>query len=135
MMKCPVQTDARAQCSTLRMLDLSYCGVTAEGAELLEQTLAACDQARLQDLRLSGNDLGHRGIAAIGRLLKTNTSLHTLAMRQCSCAQGPLTDLLAGLVINLTLSQVDLRDNAFAERVVQEVTDAGSVLRALALFA
>ncbi len=109
---------------TLRMLDVSYCGMTGAGAELLQHTLAS--DGLLEDLRLSGNELGARGAAAMGKLLKSNASLQTLAMRQCGMAQGPLTDLLAGLAANTALAQIDLRDNAFTERVLRELAEMGT---------
>lgn len=105
----------------LAELVLSDCMLSEEGAALLLQGLCANTTLRLLDLK--GNNLQARGAEALGKLLRQNKSIQSLTLEWNSLGawEEAFATLCRALAGNLTLRQLDLRNNQISHRGAEEL--------------
>lgn len=105
----------------LTELVLSDCMLSEEGATLLLQGLCANTILRLLDLK--GNNLQARGAEALGKLLRQNKSIQSLALEwnNLGAWEEPFATFCRALAGNLTLRQLDLRNNQINHRGAEEL--------------
>ena len=94
--------------TTLILLNLRNCGITASGAEYLSQMLS--QNRSLQSLDIGANKhIGDEGISSIAGALKSNKTLRELLMPHCGITDGkPISEALK---TNRTLVKLDLSAN------------------------
>ena len=94
--------------TTLVLLNLRNCGITASGAEYLSQMLS--QNRSLQSLDIGANKhIGDEGISSIAGVLKSNKTLRELLMPHCGITDGkPISEALK---TNRTLVKLDLSAN------------------------
>ncbi len=70
------------KCSSLRVLDLRYCGISDEGVESLSEALVENDS--LKKLKLGDNNrISERGLSVLAECLKANEQLVKLELPYC----------------------------------------------------
>lgn len=93
----------------LEDVDLSKCGLSAEGASALFQKLQN-SQRKLKHLRLDSNpDFGNGGAQAAAKFLQGNMSLETLNLDWTGMTDAGVVPLFAALQDNSTLKKLSLR--------------------------
>ena len=93
----------------LRELEISQCDITSEGAVQLARGLT-CSQW-LTVLNMWRNRIGDTGAAALGDMLKYNTSLQKLDIGECSITSQGAVEIAAGLTENSTLHVLNISRN------------------------
>jgi Ran GTPase-activating protein (RanGAP) involved in mRNA processing and transport len=100
----------------LKTLDMGHCGLGPESAEHFANN-------SLAELGFRGNPIETLGLAALGRMLMGNSTLRKLNVRQCcaprkKAATAHWSELAKGIKLNMSLRELDLRDNALSKQVV-----------------
>ncbi|KAK1330708.1 hypothetical protein QTO34_008646 [Cnephaeus nilssonii] len=105
----------------LTELVLSDCMLSEEGATLLLQGLCANTILRLLDLK--GNNLQARGAEALGKLLRQNKSIQSLTLEwnNLGAWEEAFATFCRALAGNLTLRQLDLRNNQISHQGAEEL--------------
>ena len=87
--------------AALATLDLTMCGLSAEGAACLATGLETAS-SNLKTLALSRNEgIGDEGAKVLGRSLRTNRALETLLLSKCGIGDTGATALAEGLRANV----------------------------------
>ena len=96
--------------TTLILLNLRNCGITASGAKYLSQMLS--QNRSLQSLDIGANHIGDEGISNIAEALKSNKTLRELLMPYCGITdESKVCTLSEALKTNRTLVKLDLSAN------------------------
>ncbi|XP_036194933.1 leucine-rich repeat-containing protein 45 isoform X3 [Myotis myotis] len=105
----------------LTELVLSDCMLSEEGATLLLQGLCANTILRLLDLK--GNNLQAKGAEALGKLLRQNKSIQSLTLEwnNLGAWEDAFATFCRALAGNLTLRQLDLRNNQISHQGAEEL--------------
>lgn len=105
----------------LTELVLSDCMLSEEGATVLLQGLCANTIVRLLDLK--GNNLQAKGTEALGKLLRQNKSIQSLTLEwnNLGAWEDAFATFCRALAGNLTLRQLDLRNNQISHQGAEEL--------------
>ena len=96
-----------SQSTTLILLNVRNCGITASGAKHLLQMLS--QNQSLQSLNIGANHIGDQGISNIPGALKSNKTLRELLIPHCGITdEKPISEVLK---TNRTLVKLDLSAN------------------------
>ena len=113
---CDIITTVLQTNTTIRTLDISYCGISHEGVESLVRALAS-----LQKLYISSNKIGDNGIAHIATALKTNTTMRTLDIRNCGLSDEGAESLARALAVNRSLQKLDISNNEIGDNGITHI--------------
>ena len=91
-----------ARNATLKILNISKCGITSTGAEHIAQALIK--NKVLKNLNLKENNLLDVGIILLAKALKSNRSLENLNLRDCGMTDASLQVLGACIVENTSIT-------------------------------
>ena len=100
----------------LSELNISFCGITSEGAVHLGRALAK--NHSLKELDIMDNPIGDKGAAAFGDMIRDNAVLETLYMTKCEIAHEGFVQLAEGLISNTSLKTLWLGGNQCGEEGV-----------------
>eukprot|EP00808_Paulinella_micropora_P000450 g49025.t1 len=103
---CSSMADCLKANDTITSLDLRACGIWSEGA--VDFVDAFKENKTLTWLDTSKNGFSGK---IIGNILKTNTALETLSMRDHNIGPEDLEGIVTGLLGNNTLTAIDFGDN------------------------
>ena len=92
-----------------RALNITWCGVTSEGAVQLARGLTG--NQWLTAMNTWGSSIGDTGAAALGDMLKYNTSLQKLYIADCGITSQGAVEIAAGLTENSTLHVLYMKHN------------------------
>jgi hypothetical protein len=109
--------------SKVKKLDLAWCGLAAEAAEVIASSLRSNNA--LTVLSLTGNEIGLPVAHALGKLLCVNVMLRVLHLFRCSVGDEGAGHFAVALRQNRTLEQLWLGENG--------ITHLGAVAFASAL--
>ena len=121
----------QAEC-LLRMLDLTFCNISGEGAVHLAAALT--NNHSLTWLEISDNPIGDIGATAFGDMIRNNTALTTLHLNKCGITSEGCVQLAAGLTENTTLQTLRMDGNHVGvegAKALTKVIEANKTLRSL----
>ena len=95
--------------TSLRILRLSWCDISAEGAKFISGALEI--NTFLMVIDLGNNKLGDTGVGYLADALKQNDSLKELGLERCEMTDRGLELLAVGLTVNKTLEVLKLSWN------------------------
>ncbi|KAL5506233.1 hypothetical protein EMCRGX_G007832 [Ephydatia muelleri] len=95
--------------TTLKELDLRECGLEPEG---LEEVMKGVEvNTKLETLYLSGNIIDNKRASCLGMMLKGNTTLKRLDLRECGLEPEGLEEVMKGVEVNTKLEKLSLSGN------------------------
>jgi len=113
----------------VRHLDLSNCGLHATGLVLLSEALLELEHRaegeKISWLSLDGNDLGDIGMGAIASFIRMTGAIEAIQLRNVGITARGVSELVAGLVTNKSLSLLDLRSNGLCSLEAAEAAVTG----------
>ena len=99
------------QNNTLKRLDVSRCGITDVGVvSSLAETMNILN-AKIENLEISGNPIGDKGLQAIFNCLKQNNSLKVLDISHCGMTDAGVSSLAEAMNINTALERLYMYGN------------------------
>ncbi|XP_051865155.1 NACHT, LRR and PYD domains-containing protein 10-like [Pristis pectinata] len=123
---CVVLSTTLINMELIEELDLSSCGIKAEGLQLLQPMMHKC-----KVLRVSGNDLRDSAVKIFSSVLKGNDcKVQTLDLKSTRLTDACLSSLFSALSENCSLTELDLSNtvqhwenaNRFTDLVLREIT-------------
>nr|XP_033781171.1 NACHT, LRR and PYD domains-containing protein 3-like isoform X2 [Geotrypetes seraphini] len=111
---CYVLAVALGHCQQLQNLHLFNCSIESWGMKSLKNVLHKC-----VNVRLAQNRLGDQGVKFLCEALrKPDCQMQTLELWMANLTDGCVEDLCSALCTNVSVTDLNLKDNAFTDRSV-----------------
>ena len=114
------------KCNSLIILDISYCGIAAEGAAIISYSMKNNDT--LLQLNMSNNKFGFEGTKEFAKILKFNVALQKLDISDCGNVVAVLCDSLKK---NTTLKDLKMSHSKITISEIAEIVEFNSTLQKL----
>ena len=107
--------------TTIRLLDISCCSISDEGAESLARALTV--NTSLQELNISVNKIGNNGSAHLFTALQTNTTVRKLHISHCRISDEGAEVLARSLAV-ISLQELDISINNISDNGIAHIATA-----------
>ena len=107
------------EATALKILELSGCGITSNGASHIAKMLYS-----IEHLYLSWNPIGDTGVSLISEAVRETTTLKTLMLQVCGITSRGAEDLSRVLAQNSSLKKLDIGDNNLGDEGISHVAEA-----------
>ena len=107
------------QNNTLKVLDVSHCGMTDAGVPSLAEVMNI--NTTLEELYISGNPIGDKGLQTIFNSLKQKNTLKVLDVSHCGITDAGVPSLAKAMNINTTHEELYISGNPIGNKGLQTI--------------